>query len=155
MEWPCNHPEWLHRQDGCLVCWRLQGRFRQRLHWFILCMRRSEGTAHECGGCDQSIGSTVSDAIIRSWLWSTAIRVPHWATSVSQCKYLTIDPTFCGSIFSTGRLLAIEDLIISTVFGIKINVLNINFCSLFSILLFCLYDDSLKNIFLLSNTNVF
>ena len=24
------------------------------------------GTAHEGGGCDQSIGSTVSDAIIRS-----------------------------------------------------------------------------------------
>ena len=23
-------------------------------------------------GCDQSIGSTVSDAIVRSWLWSTA-----------------------------------------------------------------------------------
>ena len=30
------------------------------------------GTAHEGGGCDQSIGSTVSDAIVRSWLWSTA-----------------------------------------------------------------------------------
>ena len=27
-----------------------------------------------CGGCDQSIGSTVSDAIVRSWLWSTATR---------------------------------------------------------------------------------
>ena len=26
------------------------------------------------GGCDQSIGSTVSDAIVRSWLWSTATR---------------------------------------------------------------------------------
>ena len=26
------------------------------------------GTAHEGGGCDQSIGSTVSDAIVRSWL---------------------------------------------------------------------------------------
>ena len=25
-------------------------------------------------GCDQSIGSTISDAIIRSWLWSTATR---------------------------------------------------------------------------------
>ena len=25
-------------------------------------------------GCDQSIGSTVSDAIVRSWLWSTATR---------------------------------------------------------------------------------
>ena len=32
------------------------------------------GTAHEGGGCDQSIGSTVSDAIVRSWLWLTATR---------------------------------------------------------------------------------
>ena len=36
--------------------------------------RRSGGTAHEGGGCDQSIGSTVSDAIVRSWLWLTATR---------------------------------------------------------------------------------
>ena len=29
---------------------------------------------HEGGGSDQSIGSTVSGAIVRSWLWSTATR---------------------------------------------------------------------------------
>ena len=34
--------------------------------------------------------------------------VPHWATSVDYCKWLIIDPTFCGRRFSTGRLLAIE-----------------------------------------------
>ena len=34
---------------------------------------------------------------------------PHLATSVNYCKYLIIEPAFCGSIFSTGRLLAIED----------------------------------------------
>ena len=45
-----------------------------RLHRFILCMKRSGGAAHESGGCDQSIGSTVSDAIVRSSLWSTATR---------------------------------------------------------------------------------
>ena len=45
-----------------------------RLHWFILCTRRSGGTAHEGGGCDQSIVSTVSDAIVRSWLWLTATK---------------------------------------------------------------------------------
>ena len=45
-----------------------------RLHWFILCTRSSGGTAHEGGGCDQSIGSTVSDAIESSWLWLTATR---------------------------------------------------------------------------------
>ena len=32
------------------------------------------GTAHEGGGCDQSIGSTVSNAIVRSWLLLIAIR---------------------------------------------------------------------------------
>ena len=40
------------------------------------------------GGGDQSIGSEVSDVIVRSWLWSTAtkLRVSHWATSVDYCK---------------------------------------------------------------------
>ena len=55
---------------------KLQGRFsvKLRLHIFILSTRLSGGTAHEGGGCDQSIVSTVSDAIVRSWLWSTGTR---------------------------------------------------------------------------------
>ena len=44
------------------------------VHRFILCTWRSGGTAHEGGGCDQSIGSPISDAIVRSWLWLTATR---------------------------------------------------------------------------------
>ena len=52
--------------------WRVES--RQRMHRFILCTRRSAGTAHEGGVCCQSIGSTVSDAIVNSWLWSTATR---------------------------------------------------------------------------------
>ena len=40
---------------------------QRRLLRFILCTRRSGDTAHAGGGCDQSIGSTVSDAIARSW----------------------------------------------------------------------------------------
>ena len=53
---------------------RLQDRIMTvaELHRFILCTRGSRGTVHEDGGCDQSIGSTVSDAIVRSWLWLTA-----------------------------------------------------------------------------------
>ena len=35
--------------------------------------------------------------------------VPHWATSVDYCKQLIIDPTFCGSRFSAGRLPAKEN----------------------------------------------
>ena len=46
----------------------------QNLHRFMQCTRRSWSTAHEGGGCDLSIGSTVYDAIVRSWLWSTATR---------------------------------------------------------------------------------
>ena len=57
------------------VAW-LQDRISDvaELHRFILCTRRSGDTAHEGGGCDQSIGSTISDAKVRSWLWSTATR---------------------------------------------------------------------------------
>ena len=60
----------------------LQDRFPVdlRLHRFILYPRRSGGTAHEGGRCDQSIGSLVSDAIVRSWLWSTATRSSPLAT---------------------------------------------------------------------------
>ena len=52
------------------------------LQRLILCTRRSGGTAHEGRVCDQSIGSTVSDAIVSSWLWSTA-------TSSSQLGYFS------------------------------------------------------------------
>ena len=68
---------WLpHMQGGWLACWRLQDRIPAvaEPHRFILCTRRSGGTAHDGGGCDQSIGSTVSEVIVRSWLWSTATR---------------------------------------------------------------------------------
>ena len=62
--------------------------------------------------CDRSIGSTVSDAIVRRELWSTP-------TMSSQLGYFSrllqvvdiIDPTFCDGIFSTGRLLSIEDIL--------------------------------------------
>ena len=57
---------------------RLQDRIPAvaELHRFILCTRSLGGTVREGGGCDQSIGSTVSDAIVRSWLWSPATRSP-------------------------------------------------------------------------------
>ena len=52
----------------------------------ILCTRSPGGTAHEGGGFYQSIGSTVSDAIVRSWLWLTATRSSPLAASVHYCK---------------------------------------------------------------------
>ena len=108
-----DHIPWV----SALVWWlprmlKLQDRFpvKLRLHRFILCTRRSGGTAHESRGCHQEIGSTVSDAIVHSWLWSTATMSSHWATSEDYCKLLIIDHTFCVSRFSTGRLLAIEHI---------------------------------------------
>ena len=52
---------------------KLQGRFpvELKIHRFILL---PVGTTHEGRGCDQSIGSTVSDVSVRSWLWSTETR---------------------------------------------------------------------------------
>ena len=67
------------------------------------------GYCHKGGGRDQSIGSTVSDAIFRSWLWSTATRSSPLGYFSNYCKQSIINPTFCDSRFSTGRLLAIED----------------------------------------------
>ena len=52
----------------------LYAKYPERPHRHIVCTRRSLGTSHEGGRCDQSIGSTVSDAIVRSWLWSIATR---------------------------------------------------------------------------------
>ena len=39
----------------------------------LITIRKCSPTAHEGGGCDQSIGSTVS---VRSWLWSTTTSSP-------------------------------------------------------------------------------
>ena len=66
--------EWPYRQGGRLACWSCK--LDSRLSWDCteLCTRRSGGSAHEGGWCDQTIGSTVSDAIVRCWLWSTATR---------------------------------------------------------------------------------
>ena len=49
----------------------------------LYCARGTQKYCPRGLGCDQSIGSTVSDAIVRSWLWSTATRSSHRATSVA------------------------------------------------------------------------
>ena len=58
-------------------------------------------------GCDQSILFTVSDAIVRSWFWSTATR----SSPLSYfSRLLRVVDNFCGSRFSTWKLLAIENI---------------------------------------------
>ena len=66
------------------------------------------GTANDGGRCHQSIGPTVSDAIVRRCLWSTATRSSILGYFSNYYKQF-FDPTFCGSRFSTDSLLAIED----------------------------------------------
>ena len=63
---------------------RFHVQFPLRLHGFILCTRRSGGAVHEDWLCDQSIES-VSDAIVRSWLWLTATR----SSPIGLLQYIT------------------------------------------------------------------
>ena len=90
---PIQAIPWVAAQARCLPRMLKVARLQDlipavvELHRFIQCKRRSRGTAHEGGGCDQSIGSTVSDAIIRSWLSGRfQLGVPYWATLVDYCK---------------------------------------------------------------------
>ena len=111
--WVTAYVRWLPRML------RLHVRFPLRLHWFILWTRRSVGTAHEGVGCDQSIGSTVSDAIVRSWLWLTATRSSPVGCMSTLLQVVDNWTTFCGSRFSTGRLLAIEDFTFTFTFWLS------------------------------------
>ena len=62
-------------------------------------------------GCDQSIGSTGSDAIVHSWLWSTETRSSHWVTSVDYCPVVDNWPHILWLYILHGRLQAIVVLI--------------------------------------------
>ena len=65
-----SYPEWPHRQDGCShAAVARSSPAEVALIYTMHVALRGWG-----GGCDQSIGSTVSDAIVRSWLWLTATR---------------------------------------------------------------------------------
>ena len=83
--WGCYYLSPLYHAMAAYARWLARmlkvARFKDRiqavaeLHRFVLCTKRSGGSAHEGGGAtSQLIGSTVSDAIVRSWLWSTATR---------------------------------------------------------------------------------
>ena len=100
---------------------------RLRLHGFTLYKRRTGATADEGGGCDQSIGSTVCDAIVRSWLWSTTPRSSPLGCSsrLQQVVDNIIDPIFCSSKFSTGRLLAIESFTLNPFYCLSILLISL------------------------------
>ena len=81
-----------------------------QLHQFLLRTRRSGGTAHEGGGgATSQLDLPSLTPLSVAGCGQLQLGVPHWATSSDYCKQLMIEATFCGSIFCTGRLLAIED----------------------------------------------
>ena len=68
-----TYTEWPHSQGGCLACCGCT--FDSAEVALIYTMHEALRGYFPCGyGCDQSNGSTVSDAIVRSWLWLTATR---------------------------------------------------------------------------------
>ena len=71
------NPEWSHRKGGCLACEGCTDLYNARGAQGILSIRV---------GYDQSIESTVIDAIFSSRLWSTATSSPNLATSVDYHK---------------------------------------------------------------------
>ena len=59
---------------GCLVCWRLQGRFPAEAAKIYTMHEEHRGTFHEGEGVRQVSWTAVADTIVSSWLWSTATR---------------------------------------------------------------------------------
>ena len=103
------HPEWPHRQGGCLTCcgctfeslWGCTDLYYARGAQGVLPMR--------VGGATSQLDlPSLTQLSVAGCGW-LQLGVPHWAASVHYCKLLIIEPTFCGSRFSTGRRLAIED----------------------------------------------
>ena len=74
----------LSGRNGSALVWYSEGRTFavssvQQVMWFaaqpaLQCAIRGAQGVLPRGGCNQSIRSTVSDAIVRSWLWLTATR---------------------------------------------------------------------------------
>ena len=84
-----TYPQWPHMQGGCLACMlkvaRLQDPIQAvaELHRFILCTRRSGGTAQEGVGCvtSQLDLSSLTPLSVAGY-GRLQLEVPHWATSV-------------------------------------------------------------------------
>ena len=104
-------PEWPHSQGGCLAC-----TFESR--WCCTDLYYARGAQ---GVLPMRVGGATSELDLPSLTPSSVagcgwlqLGVPHWAASAHYCKLLIIEPTFCGSRFSSGRRLAIEDFTFTT-----------------------------------------
>ena len=108
---PNSYPECLHKEGGCL-----DAEVARSIE--VVAEIAPIYTMHEAlmgywpwgwGGATSQLdlpSLTPLSVAVCGWL---QLGVPHWSTSVDYCKYLTIDPPFCGSRLYTGRLLAIEN----------------------------------------------
>ena len=56
------------------------------LHRFILCMRRTWGTAHEGGGATSQLDLPSLTPLSVASCGRLQLGVPHWAISVDYCK---------------------------------------------------------------------
>ena len=75
--------EWPHRQGGCLACWSCKiDSLLSRDCTDLYYARGAQGYCPWRWERDQSIWYTVSDAIVRSWLWSTSTNSSPLGTSV-------------------------------------------------------------------------
>ena len=114
----------------CFLAWHSEGRtfaahWVQQVLWFAariaLCNTWSSGgtALYRVGDATSQLDlPSLTPLSVAGW-GRLQLGAPHWATSVNYCKSLIIEPTFCGSRFSTGRLLAIED------FTFTYSVLNV------------------------------
>ena len=82
-----NHPEWPHRQGGCLAWWRLQGRFR----WGCtdLCYARGSKWVllKTLGGASSQLDLPSLTPLSVAGHCRLQLGVPNWATSLLQVVY--------------------------------------------------------------------
>ena len=115
----CSYPEWPHGQWVGLVFRRSHDRDWLSAASLVICSPASIAVCNtwSSGGTAlcRVVGATrqldipsLTPLSVAGCGWPQ-LGAPHCATSVDHCKLLMIEPTFCGSSFSIGRLLAIED----------------------------------------------
>ena len=110
--------KWPHRQGGCFACcgctfdYTFDSIARCTFDSIALFYNMHEALRGYCPwgwGCEESIGSTVSDAIVRSWSWLTATRSSRLGCFSTLLQVVDNWPNSLGSRFSTRRLLDLED----------------------------------------------
>ena len=77
----------MHQKINIVTLLKLQDRFsvELRLHRFILCTRRSGGTANEGGGAISQLDLPSLTPFSVAGYRQLQLAVPHWATAVDYC----------------------------------------------------------------------